>query len=166
MTPTLQLDWFDNAPSTLKVGIRMSVEIHVLAYRLNQNHDLILQRSPLGKDHIARIKGNDHCFSLFSGICHMSGNNLYLLGNHSINRFSAPKTQSQEGSLFPEMAEVTHVLSKDPRKPDAFLLLETEETEESLVNVWISHLVQIKGVISAFEFHPTRAAEEENFILD
>jgi hypothetical protein len=136
-----------------------------LAYRLNKEFNLGLVRRETGKDHSIKLRGVEYYFALFEGSLQNPEMPVYLLENRS---FESVGTQTNSpGDLFAEESDLVQIkLSKDKRKPDYFLLFGPEDESQFDMKMWILHLGQIKGVLSAFEFDPIKVKEEENFILD
>lgn len=165
MSAKIAVDWGDVAPTQLRIGLVSSLNVSRLAYLINQKFDWSLTRLREEKDHMLLSGQVEYHFALLRGHHKDLDTPVYLLENQSYSGSGAQVNKSPD--LFGDQAELWQTkLSKHPRKPDYFVLLEPPEGCLINLDVWILNLGQIKGVISAFEFTPLKAKEAENFILD
>jgi hypothetical protein len=173
MKKKLICDWEDLTSTQIRIGLNTSLSPVTLAYHLNKTFNWDLKRGRIEcveekvkeEDHSVVFKGEEHLFSLYKGTHKEPLMPVFLLQNLSYK--SKKKEGLFEADLFGTDSPQTQIrLSKHPRKPDYFILFQPEDETINNLSVWISHLGQIKGVISAFEFIPAKAKEEENFILD
>lgn len=165
MSAKMVVDWGEIAPTQLRIGIVSSLSISRLAYFINQKFDWSFTRMREEKDHILFSGQIEYHFALLRGHHKDLDTPVYLLENQSYSGVGGKNDGASD--LFGHQTELWQTkLSKHPRKPDFFVLLEPPEGCLIDLDVWILHLGQIKGVISAFEFTPFKAKEAENFILD
>lgn len=165
MSPKLTLDWDDLLSPQPKIGLVSSLNLVSLAYHLNKHFHFGLTRRPKGKDHSIAVRSVEYSFALFQGELRSPEMPVYLLENRSFENSGVNNSPSND--LFSSEPDLLQVkLTKDKRKPDYFLLFAPEDESQVDMKMWILHLGQIKGVLSAFEFDPTKVKEEENFILD